>query len=236
MNCPHCSAVNPEDAVSCVECRHSLDAEMTMVGDSSAVASMAHADATRVSPQSQPASDTPRSVPPSETPQSFVEWARASKSFGVMSGVLPEGLEIGKRYRVVRLLGRGGMGSVYRVYDKDLDREVALKLIRSDIAEDPETLGRFKREIQLSSKVTHRNVLRVYDLGESDGIKFLTMQIVSGEDLAAVIKAGPIPNDRLVKIFRQICEGLEAAHEQGVIHRDLKPQNVLLGAGDAVYL
>ena len=227
MNCPHCAAVNPEDAVSCVECRHSLDAELTMVGDSGAVASMPHVDAAMGSPRNNVAV---------ETPQSFVEWAKASKSFGVMSGVLPEGLEIGKRYRVVGLLGRGGMGAVYRVYDKDLEREVALKLIRSDIAEDPETLGRFKREIQLSSKVTHRNVLRVYDLGESDGIKFLTMQLVSGEDLAAVIRAGQLPTDRLVRIFRQICEGLEAAHEQGVIHRDLKPQNVMLGPGDIVYL
>ncbi|HKA37748.1 MAG TPA: protein kinase [Thermoanaerobaculia bacterium] len=153
-----------------------------------------------------------------------------------MTGTLPEGLEIGRRYRVVKLLGRGGMGAVYRVYDKDLERDVALKLIRADIAEDPETLARFKREIQLSSKVTHRNVLRVYDLGESDGIKFLTMQLVSGEDLAAVIKAGKLPNERLIRIFRQICEGLEAAHEQNVIHRDLKPQNVMLGADDMVYL
>ncbi|HLN59854.1 MAG TPA: protein kinase, partial [Thermoanaerobaculia bacterium] len=228
MKCPHCAAANPEGAVSCVECRHSLDADQTMVGDSGAVASMPHAaEATRGIPQDNVAV---------VTPSSFVEWAKASKSFGSMSGVLPEGMEIGKRYRVVRLLGRGGMGAVYRVHDKDLDRDVALKLIRSDIAEDPETLGRFKREIQLSSKVTHRNVLRVFDLGESDGVKFLTMQLVSGEDLAAVIRAGQLPIDRLVRIFRQICEGLEAAHEQGVIHRDLKPQNVLLGPEDAVYL
>ncbi|MEP6800453.1 MAG: serine/threonine-protein kinase, partial [Acidobacteriota bacterium] len=171
-----------------------------------------------------------------DSPRSFPEWAKASSSHGLMSAALPPGLEIGKRYRVEQLLGRGGMGAVYRVHDKDLDRDVALKLIRTDIAEDPETLSRFKREIQLSSKVTHRNVLRVYDLGESDGIKFLTMQLVSGDDLSAPLKKGRLPNDRLVKIFRQICEGLNAAHEQGVIHRDLKPQNVMLGEGDVVYL
>ncbi|MEO8432973.1 MAG: protein kinase, partial [Acidobacteriota bacterium] len=99
-----------------------------------------------------------------------------------------------------------------------------------------ETLARFKREIQLSSKVTHRNVLRAYDLGESDGVKFLTMQLVEGDDLGNILKQEPLPTERLVRIFRQICEGLRAAHEQGVIHRDLKPQNVMLGPGDAVYL
>ena len=99
---------------------------------------------------------------------------------GVASVVLPAGLEIGHRYRVKSLLGLGGMGAVYLVHDKELDRDVALKLIRSDIAEDPDALERFKREIQLSSRITHRNVLRVYDLGESDGIKFLTMQFVEG--------------------------------------------------------
>jgi serine/threonine protein kinase/Flp pilus assembly protein TadD len=256
MKCPHCSAANPEGATSCVECRQSLDADLTIAGHSAAASSAPHADLTimgqpggaepalvvkvPVSAMNRPASSanapTPSVNAAPETPQSFVEWAKLSKSFSPLSGVLPEGLEIGKRYRVVRLLGRGGMGAVYRVYDKDLDREVALKLIRSDIAEDAETLGRFKREIQLSSKITHRNVLRVYDLGESDGIKFLTMQLISGDDLAAVIKAGRLPNDRLIRIFRQICEGLEAAHEQGVIHRDLKPGNVLLGPEDRVYV
>src|SRR5262249_2992793 len=125
----------------------------------------------------------------------------------------------------------------YRVRDKELNREVALKLIRSDVADDGETIARFKREIQLSSVVTHKNVLRVYDLGESDGIRFLTMQLVTGEDLSTVIKSrSKMPIERVVPIFRQICEGLRAAHEQGVVHRDLKPQNVMLGPGDAVYL
>src|SRR5262245_1588595 len=257
MNCPHCSAANSDGAAACVKCGQSLEGDLTMVGHPDVTpAPEPPADHTIVL---RPTGSTPKAPPPPDdgaivirttgatsmppppppsmaTPPSFMEWAKLSKSFGAMTGVLPEGLEIGKRYRVVKLLGRGGMGAVYRVYDKDLERDVALKLIRAGIAEDPETLARFKREIQLSSKVTHRNVLRVYDLGESDGIKFLTMQLVSGEDLAAVIKAGKLPNDRLLRIFRQICEGLEAAHEQNVIHRDLKPQNVMLGADDMVYL
>ena len=122
------------------------------------------------------------------TPASLGELIRGHGVSASLSLVLPEGLEIGHRYRVLRLLGIGGMGAVYRVRDKELDRDVALKLIRSEIADNPTTLERFKREIQLSSSVTHRNVLRVFDLGESDGIKFLTMQYVEGEDLGAIFK------------------------------------------------
>jgi tetratricopeptide (TPR) repeat protein len=171
-----------------------------------------------------------------DSPRSLGEWSRAS-SVVAQASILPPGLEIGHRYQVVTLLGRGGMGSVYRVRDRELNRDVALKLIRPDIAEDAATLERFKREIQLSSAITHKNVLRVYDLGESDGIKFLTMQLVEGEDLSAILKRGQkLPIERTLRIFRQICEGLRAAHEQGVIHRDLKPQNVMLGPGDTVYL
>src|SRR5581483_8925042 len=113
--------------------------------------------------------------------------------------------------------------------DRELDRDVALKVIRVDLASHPAILERFKREIQLSSNITHKNVLRVYDLGEAAGVKFLTMQFVDGQDLATVMRReGRLPLPRVVEILRQICEGLEAAHEQGVIHRDLKPQNIMI--------
>ncbi len=151
--------------------------------------------------------------------------------------MLPEGFEIGPRYRVMKLLGRGGMGAVYRCHDEELGREVALKIIRPEIANDAGVIERFKREIQLSSRVTHRNVLRVYDIGEAEGLRFLTMQFVEGEDLASLLRhTGPLPLTRLVHVFRQICEGLAAAHDEGVVHRDLKPQNVLLDAEDHVWL
>jgi eukaryotic-like serine/threonine-protein kinase len=177
-------------------------------------------------------------MPTIAAPATFKEWMRSQSGRSEpISLVLPEGLEIGRRYRVKRLLGIGGMGAVYQVHDQELDRDVALKLIRSDIAENASTLERFRREIQLSSRVTHKNVLRVYDLGESDGIKFLTMQFVEGEDLAAIIKReGKLPLARLIPIFRQILEGLRAAHEQGVIHRDLKPQNIMIDAAGRVYV
>ena len=154
-----------------------------------------------------------------------------------MAAVLPEGTEIGLRYRVVQLLGRGGMGAVYRVWDEELNRDVALKLIRPEIAADADVIERFKREIQLSSRVTHKNVLRVYDLGEADGTRFLTMQFVEGRDLSSLIKElGPLPVPRLISLFRQICQGLEAAHEQGVVHRDLKPQNIMVEGNDNVLI
>jgi eukaryotic-like serine/threonine-protein kinase len=127
----------------------------------------------------------------------------------VHSTILPAGLEIGHRYRVVRLLGQGGMGAVYQVYDLELERDAALKLIRPELGADPQVLVRFKREIQLSSQVTHPNVLRVYDLGESGGTKFLTMQFVEGEDLATKLKRdGRLPLDDLLDKFRQICQVL----------------------------
>jgi len=128
------------------------------------------------------------------------------------------------------------MGAVYLVRDSELDRDVALKVIRQEIAGNPEILERFKREIQLSSLVTHKNVLRVYDLGENDGIKFLTMQYVEGENLSALLRRERIPWDRVVVLFRQISEALRAAHEQGVLHRDLKPDNVMVDRNGRVYL
>ena len=140
-------------------------------------------------------------------PRSLDDWRRSQAAAGPM--VLPEGLEIGHRYRVVKLLGQGGMGAVYRVHDQELERDVALKLIRPELSWHPEVLARFKREIQLSSQVTHPNVLRVYDLGESDTIKFLTMQFVDGEDLATRIRReGRLQTGQLVEVFRQICQGL----------------------------
>jgi len=142
---------------------------------------------------------------------------------------LVEGSPIGARYEVVRFLGSGGMGAVYLVRDHELRRDVALKFLREDVASDPVALERFRREVALASQVTHRNVLRVYDIGEAPGVRFVTMQHVEGEDLAARLRReGRLPVDELIAIFRQTCEGLAAAHAAGVVHRDLKPQNILL--------
>jgi serine/threonine protein kinase len=109
---------------------------------------------------------------------------------------LVEKTTIGARYEVVRLLGTGGMGAVYLVRDRELKRDVALKFIREDVASDPVALERFRREVALASQVTHRNVLRVYDIGEADGVRFVTMQHVEGEDLATRLRReGRLPLD-----------------------------------------
>ncbi len=155
----------------------------------------------------------------------------------VYSADLPADREIGRRYRIIDVLGKGGMGTVYLARDRELDRDVALKVIRPHLAEDSRILERFKREIQLSSKVTHRNVLRVHDLGQSGDLHFLTMEYVRGRDLATLLKEEGRPVlDRALKIFREICEGLAVAHEQQVLHRDLKPQNILVDQDDHVHI
>ena len=220
MICPICQTPNPDAVEACLHCSHRF-----------ATAKIALSPP----PSGQDASEL-TSIPTMGSPSSLKEWATKSQR-GTSSVVLPAGLEIGRRYRVKSLLGIGGMGAVYLVHDKDLDRDVALKLIKSDIAEDSDALERFKREIQLSSRVTHPNVLRVFDLGESDDIKFLTMQFVDGRDLATILKKqGKLPNDRILRIFRQVAEGLKAAHDEGVVHRDLKPQNIMLDSQDRVYV
>ena len=184
---------------------------------------------------SEPESDE-TALPSSPAPAQPKKVSSPSASLAGVAA-LAEGTEIGTRYRVLKLLGRGGMGAVYLCRDEELQRDVALKVIRPEIAADPSVLDRFKREIQLSSRVTHRNVLRVYDLGEADGVRFLTMQFVEGEDLSSVLKRlGPFPLPRLTHLFRQVCEGLAAAHDEGVVHRDLKPQNIMVDAADHVYL
>ena len=137
--------------------------------------------------------------------------------------------DFGPRYKVSAQLGKGGMGEVYRAYDTELKGDVALKIVRGDSELDP-ALGRFRREIALARKVTSPNVLRVYDLAEHDGLRFLSMELVDGEDLGALLRREKrLPLDRALAIFRQVCAGLAAAHAQGVVHRDLKPHNVLVG-------
>jgi serine/threonine-protein kinase len=136
------------------------------------------------------------------------------------------------RYRIEQILGRGGMGIVYKANDTQLDEPVAIKTLPGDVMQrSPEELERFKREIRLARKITHRNVLRTYDYGEADGVYFISMECVRGYTLAELLDEAP--NHRLAPrvalgISRQICRGLQAAHEQGIIHRDIKPQNVLI--------
>src|SRR5256885_13445383 len=133
------------------------------------------------------------------------------------------------RFRIVALLGRGGMGDVYRADDLKLDQPVALKLLPNALAVDPSRLAQFHNEVRVARTVSHRNVCRTYDIGDADGRPFLSMEYVDGEDLASLLKRiGRFPQEKAVEVARQICAGVAAAHERGVLHRDLKPANVMI--------
>ena len=148
------------------------------------------------------------------------------------------GSTLGSRYEILALLGEGGMGAVYKAADLEVDRIVALKVIRPDMASNAEILARFKQELLLSSKVTHRNVIRIYDIGDADGVKFITMEFIEGKDLRSVLhERKKLPPEEAVEIALQVCQALEAAHGIGIIHRDLKPQNIMLDdSGRAVVM
>ena len=142
---------------------------------------------------------------------------------------LQPGALFGGRYEILGVLGQGGMGAVYKARDRELDRLIALKVIRPELANDPAILQRFKQELILSRNITHKNVVRIYDLGEADGIRFISMEYVDGEDLRTVLhRAGKFSPQEAIAVVEQVCRALDAAHSEGVIHRDLKPQNIML--------
>jgi serine/threonine-protein kinase len=148
---------------------------------------------------------------------------------GRFGGRFTPGTIFAGRYRLVALLGRGGMGEVYRAEDLTLDQPVALKFLPERVAADALHLARFHNELRVARQVSHKNVCRLYDLGESNGHRFLTMEYVDGEDLASLLRRiGRFPQDRAVAIARQLCAGVAAAHDRNVIHRDLKPANVMI--------
>jgi eukaryotic-like serine/threonine-protein kinase len=145
--------------------------------------------------------------------------------------LLQPGDVIGGRYEILQLLGEGGMGAVYKALDREVERTVALKLIRPELASNPSILARFKQELLTAHQVTHKNVIRIYDLSEADGVKFITMEFVEGSDLRRIlVDNGKLTPEKAIEIIRQVCVALEAAHSAGVIHRDLKPQNIMQDA------
>jgi serine/threonine protein kinase/Tfp pilus assembly protein PilF len=158
------------------------------------------------------------------------------------TGPLEAGTAFGQRYHIIRLLGTGGMGAVYQAWDSELGVAVAIKVIRPEATADAlvaaDVERRFKRELVLARQVTHKNVVRIHDLGEINGIKYITMPYVEGSDLATTLRhAGQLTPARALRIARGIAAGLVAAHKAGVVHRDLKPANIMIGAdGEAVIM
>jgi tetratricopeptide (TPR) repeat protein/predicted Ser/Thr protein kinase/TolB-like protein len=142
--------------------------------------------------------------------------------------LLRPGTVLARRYEILQILGEGGMGAVYRARDREVNRTVALKVIRPGLTGNSAILDRFKQELVLSHQVTHKNVVRIYDMGDADGIKFITMEYIEGQDLRSLIAQHKIfQPEEAVEMMRQVCRALEAAHAVGVIHRDLKPQNIM---------
>src|SRR6202163_1651668 len=218
MQCPLCQAENPPSAVSCTKCSTTLP-----IDDQILDATLA--DGT-LNEGPTPRGTSAWSV--AVTPASGAPYAQGEELVGTV---------LAERYEILELLGQGGMGAVYKARDTELERLVALKLIRADLASNPEILRRFKQELILAREVTHRNVIRIFDLGQAKGFKFITMEFVEGRDLRAVIREKEkLPPDEAVRIIAQVCRALESAHAAGVVHRDLKPQNIMLDAKDRVYV
>lgn len=148
---------------------------------------------------------------------------------------LPTNMIISKRYSIIKIIGRGGMGSVYKAFDKELNVDVAMKFLKPDLGKDPIILERFKQEIVLARQIIHKNVVRIYDLGEHRNVRFISMEYINGKSLKFKIKKiGPISVADTLDIVIPICSALKAIHALGIIHRDLKPQNILIDKNNIV--
>ena len=218
VTCRTCAKDVPDSSRFCLSCGSALNGGAPLVTQ------------TVATPASTPA---PRTPAPARTPSHS---SLSSSSGSLAEGRFLPGALLAGRYRIVALLGRGGMGEVYRAHDLTLGQEVALKFLPEVAARNPAALARFYNEVRIARQVSHANVCRVYDLGEVDGQPYLSMEYVDGEDLGSLLRRiGRLPSDKAIEIARQLCAGLAAAHAKGVLHRDLKPANVMLnGRGHVV--
>jgi len=214
MQCPLCQTENPPTAASCTKCSTPLPLnDQTLDGT------------------------VPSGTLPAGTTSAWSVAVTPPPDAPYAQGAELVGTQLAERYEILELLGQGGMGAVYKARDTELGRLVALKLIRADLASNPEILRRFKQELILAREVTHRNVIRIFDLGQAKGFKFITMEFVEGRDLRTVLRErGKLPPEETVRVIAQVCRALEAAHAAGVVHRDLKPQNIMLDTKDRVYV
>lgn len=210
--CPSCKHSVSDDALICPHC----GAALTNTSGPTAVLPR--------SKQHEPTQRSGRVQPAARSASDSADGARFAT-----------GTMLTERYRIVSLVGRGGMGEVYKAEDLKLKQIVALKFLPEAVALDGGALARFHNEVRITRQISHPNVCRVYDIGEVAGLHFLSMEFIDGEDLSSLLRRiGRLPGDKATEIARQICAGLAAAHDNGVLHRDLKPANVMIdGRGKA---
>ena len=221
--CPTCKKEMPDMATSCPSCGAPAHAPVDAPPDETS-------DQTQLF-GSRSAAPTKRPTPPQAAGRQS-----GSLSFeSIDDAWFVAGTILAERYRIVGLLGRGGMGEVYRADDLKLGQPVALKFLPDHLQSNGAALARFHREVRVARQVSHKNVCRVYDIGEIDGRQFLSMEFIKGEELSSLLRRiGRLPADKAIQIARQLCAGLAAAHDIGVLHRDLKPSNVMIdGDGNA---
>ncbi len=217
MDCPSCGRANASDRVECSHC-DALLVDVFRSNDEKTDPIMAVG--------------TDLSVHRSDGGNGSGDFFTRSPADAQYSGDLPRLFRFGNRYQVLEKLGEGGMGRVYKALDLELDRAVALKTIRTEKGKGPEALKRFKQELVLARKITHKNVVRIYDLGEAEGgVKFFTMELVEGKSLRDLLhEKKTIPAKEAISFMKQMLSGLAEAHSQGIVHRDLKPQNIMIDA------
>jgi tetratricopeptide (TPR) repeat protein len=230
ITCPKCRADNPETQKFCGECGAPLTASLSTPSSrpmppSEPAAPSEPASASQLAPSSQPGASPQAPAKPSLVTETL-ETAHEELTLGSL---------FAGRYQIIEELGHGGMGRVYRALDKKLNEEVALKLVRPEIAADRSTLERFHNELKLARRISHPHVGRMYELMEERGSHFITMEYVPGQDLRGLIRqTGQLTVGKAITIGKEICEGLAEAHKQGIVHRDLKPSNIIIDrAGEA---
>ena len=217
--CPNCHATNSSTSSVCTACKTPFPlGDATFLGEA-----RDDENATFLG------SENPGGPGEVSSAQGWSQPVPPPSATAIRGGHLPKGMRLGKRYEIVQMLGEGGMGAVYKAWDLELDRVVALKVIRPELAVHEEILQRFKQELILARKITQKNVIRIFDLGEADGVKFITMEFIEGKDLTSLIKEkGRLSFEECADVIFQVCTALDAAHSEGVVHRDLKPQNIMV--------
>jgi len=239
VSCPSCRSDNSLDSAYCVECGRDLRAPEDKEAEVSAVPAAGAAEPEAVSNAEAPIAEAdPKEsdAAPSEAVASLSEKPPSSPSDSSMTATLRmvrkefgTGAIFADRYQIVEELGQGGMGRVYRAVDKKVNEEVAIKVVRPEISSDHRVIERFSNELRNARHISHKNICRMYDLFESEGLHFITMEYVPGENLKRFIRRSrQLTVGTAVAIAKQVAEGLEEAHRQGVVHRDLKPQNIMI--------